>query len=96
MAGMPVSKMDDGKFEQIIRTDLMGPLYCARAFIKEREKARDEKDAFSFIGSVAGHLPTPDSAPYGMAKAGINSLVRSLSRRTRSEACKRQCHSSRA
>ena len=33
-----------------------------------------------FIGSVAGHLPTPESAPYGMAKAGVNSLVRSLSR----------------
>jgi len=26
------------------------------------------------IGSVAGHLQTPGSAPHGMAKAGVNML----------------------
>jgi glucose 1-dehydrogenase len=78
LSGMPVADMDDAKLDQILRTDLMGPLFCARAFIK----ARGEKPGgrIVFIGSVAGHLPTPGSAPYGMAKAGVNSLVRSLSR----------------
>ncbi|RAC32670.1 glucose 1-dehydrogenase, partial [Burkholderia multivorans] len=32
------------------------------------------------ISSVAQHLPTPESAPYGIAKAGLGSLARSLSR----------------
>ena len=29
---------------------------------------------------MAQHLPTPESAPYGMSKAGVGSLCRSLSR----------------
>ena len=79
MSGMPVSEMDDDKLMQVLRTDLIGPLYCARAFVRVRKQAGG-KGRLVFTGSVAGHLPTPESAPYGMAKAGINSLVRSLSR----------------
>lgn len=78
MGGMPVVEMDDATFEQILRTDLMGPLFCARAFARLR-LAAGGRGRLVFIGSVAGHLPTPGSAPYGMAKAGVNSLVRSLS-----------------
>ena len=78
MGGMPVAEMDDGTFEQILRTDLMGPLFCARAFVRRRKEAGG-RGRLLFIGSVAGHLPAPGSAPYGMAKAGVNSLVRSLS-----------------
>lgn len=79
MGGMPVEEMDDGKLEQVLRVNLMGPTFCARAFVKAR-KAAGGKGRLVFIGSVAGHLPTPGSSPYGMAKAGVNSLVRSLSR----------------
>lgn len=79
MSGMPVADMDDAKFEQVLRTDLMGPLWSARPFIKLRRQAGG-RGRIVFTGSVAGHLPTPGSAPYGMAKAGVNSLVRSLAR----------------
>lgn len=79
MSGMPVAEMDDAKLEQILRVDLMAPLFCAREFVRARQEAGG-KGRIVFIGSVAGHLPTPESAPYGMAKAGVNSLVRSLSR----------------
>ncbi|SDB73225.1 SDR family NAD(P)-dependent oxidoreductase [Belnapia rosea] len=78
MSGMPVAEMEDAKLEQVLRTDLMGPLFCARAFIRLRRGAGGG-GRIVFTGSVAGHLPTPGSAPYGMAKAGLNSLVRSLS-----------------
>ncbi|MDT7952082.1 MAG: SDR family NAD(P)-dependent oxidoreductase [Acetobacteraceae bacterium] len=78
MSGMPVAEMADGKLEQVLRTDLMGPLFCARAFVRLRKQAGGG-GRLVIIGSVAGHLPTPASAPYGMAKAGVNSLVRSLS-----------------
>jgi glucose 1-dehydrogenase len=78
MSGMPVAEMDDAKMEEILRTDLMGPLFCARAFVRLRKKAGGG-GRLIVVGSVAGHLPTPGSAPYGMAKAGVNSLVRSLS-----------------
>jgi glucose 1-dehydrogenase len=78
MGGMQVAEMDDAKLEQVLRTDLMGPLFCARAFVRLRQGAGGG-GRIVFTGSVAGHLPTPGSAPYGMAKAGVNSLVRSLS-----------------
>ena len=79
MSGMPVAEMDEAKLMLVLRTDLVGPLLCARAFVKRRLQAGG-KGRLIFTGSVAGHLPAPESAPYGMAKAGINSLVRSLSR----------------
>jgi glucose 1-dehydrogenase len=79
MSGMPVAEMDEAELMKVLRTDLIGPLFCAQAFVKRRI-AEGGRGRLIFTGSVAGHLPTPESAPYGMAKAGINSLVRSLSR----------------
>lgn len=78
MGGMSVEAMDDAKLELVLRTDLMGPLFCARSFVRLR-KGAGGKGRLIIVGSVAGHLPTPGSSPYGMAKAGVNSLVRSLS-----------------
>lgn len=78
MNGMPVAELEDEKLEQILRVNLMGAAFSARAFVRQR-KAAGGKGRLVIIGSVAGHLPTPGSAPYGMSKAGVNSLVRSLS-----------------
>ena len=78
MSGMPVAEMDDALLERILRTDLMGPLFCARAFIRLRLAAGGGGRIVN-ISSVAQHLPTSGSAPYGMAKAGLGSLARSLS-----------------
>ena len=75
---LQVAEMDDEKLDLILNTDLKGPLFCARAFVRQRRK-HGGHGRLVIIGSVAGHLPTPNSAPYGMAKAGVNSLVRSLS-----------------
>ena len=79
MGGMPVADMEDAKLEPILRTDLTGPLFCAREFIRLR-RAHGGKRRIVTVSSVAQHLPTPGSAPYGMAKAGIGSLTRSLAR----------------
>lgn len=77
MGGMPVADMEDEKLELILRTDLMGPLFCCREFIRLR-RGNGGKGRIVNISSVAQHLPTPGSVPYGMAKAGIGSLTRSL------------------
>lgn len=79
MSGLEVAEMDDAKLERILRVNLMGPLFCARAFIKVR-RAQGGRGKIVIVSSVAQHLPTPESAPYGMSKAGIGSLCRSLSR----------------
>ena len=79
MSGMAVADMEDERLEQILRVNLMGPLFCARAFIKVR-RAQGGRGKIVMVSSVAQHLPTPESAPYGMSKAGVGSLCRSLSR----------------
>lgn len=84
MGGMEVAEMDDAVLERILRVNLMAPLFCARAFIRmRRAAAADGQPAGGkvvIVSSVAQHLPTPGSAPYGMSKAGVGSLCRSLSR----------------
>lgn len=77
MGGMPVAEMEDEMLERVLRTDLFGPLFCCRAFVRLR-KQHGGKGRIVTISSVAQHLPTPGSAPYGMAKAGVGSLTRSL------------------
>ncbi|SDV51221.1 SDR family NAD(P)-dependent oxidoreductase [Chitinasiproducens palmae] len=77
--GSEVADIDDAELERVLRTDLMGPLFCARAFVRLRRQAGGQGRIIN-ISSVAQHLPTPESAPYGMAKAGVGSLARSLSR----------------
>ncbi|GJD43607.1 putative oxidoreductase YohF [Methylobacterium cerastii] len=79
MSGMAVADMEDERLEQILRVNLIGPLFCARAFIKVR-RAQGGRGKIVMVSSVAQHLPTPESAPYGMSKAGVGSLCRSLSR----------------
>jgi glucose 1-dehydrogenase len=77
MGGTPVDELEDEMLELILRTDLMGPLFCCREFIRLR-KTQGGKGRIVTISSVAQHLPTAGSAPYGMAKAGVGSLTRSL------------------
>ena len=79
MKNMPVAEMDDAVLESVLRVNLMGPLFCCRGFIRQRLE-QGGGGRIVTISSVAQHLPTPESAPYGMAKAGLGSLCRSLSR----------------
>ena len=79
MGGMPVAEMKEEMLTLILNTNVVGPVLCAREFVNLRKKAGG-KGRIVFTGSVAGHLPTPGSSPYGMSKAAVNSLVRSLSR----------------
>ena len=53
MGGMPVAEMDETKLMEVLRTDLVGPLLCARAFVQRRRKAGG-RGRVVFTGSVAG------------------------------------------
>ncbi|AEA64459.1 SDR family NAD(P)-dependent oxidoreductase [Burkholderia gladioli] len=77
--GAAVADLEDAQIAEVLRTDLLGPLHCCREFVRLRRAAGGGGRIVN-ISSVAQHLPTPDSAPYGMAKAGLGSLTRSLSR----------------
>lgn len=74
-----VADLDDAEVQAVLKTDLLGPLYCCRAFVRHRRESGGGGRIVN-VSSVAQHLPTPGSAPYGMAKAGVGSLTRTLSR----------------
>ncbi|MEH3144022.1 MAG: SDR family NAD(P)-dependent oxidoreductase [Methylobacterium frigidaeris] len=77
--GAEVAELKDENLERVLRVNLMGPVFCCRAFVRLRRQ-HGGRGRIVTISSVAQHLPTPSSAPYGMAKAGLGSLTRSLSR----------------
>ncbi len=72
-----VADLDETQLNVVLETNLKGPLYCARTFINMR-KQHGGRGRIINISSVAQHLPTANSAPYGMSKAGLGSLTRSL------------------
>ena len=63
--------------EKIVQLNLTAPLHCAqRANTVMQEQ--DEGGAVLFIGSVSAYRPSPGTAAYGAAKAGLLSLTESL------------------
>lgn len=74
---VPVADLSEDQLDLILDTNLKGPLHCARAFIRLRRRHGGGGRIVN-ISSVAQHLPTAQSAPYGMSKAGLGSMTRSL------------------
>lgn len=63
--------------EKIIALNLLAPLYLAQK-ANAVMQAQDTGGAIVFIGSVSALRPSPGTAAYGAAKAGVLSLVQSL------------------
>lgn len=63
--------------ESIIRLNLLAPLNVAQKANALMQK-QEGGGVVLFIGSVSAHRPSPGTAAYGAAKAGILSLVKSL------------------
>ena len=63
--------------ESIVRLNLLAPLNVAQQ-ANQLMQAQDAGGAILFIGSVSASRPSPGTAAYGAAKAGVLSLVSSL------------------
>ena len=63
--------------EGIVRLNLLAPLHLAQAANGVMQK-QDEGGVILFIGSVSALRPSPGTAAYGAAKAGVLSLAMSL------------------
>jgi len=61
----------------IITLNLMAPLFVSQAANRVMQ-ARDEGGAIVNIGSVSGLRPSPGTAAYGAAKAGLVNLTQTL------------------
>lgn len=63
--------------ESIVRLNLLAPLNVAQQANRLMQEQKDG-GAILFIGSVSASRPSPGTAAYGAAKAGVLSLVSSL------------------
>jgi NAD(P)-dependent dehydrogenase (short-subunit alcohol dehydrogenase family) len=63
--------------ERVVQLNLLAPFYCAQAANRLMQK-QDEGGVIINIASVSGIRPSPGTAVYGAAKAGLLSLTESL------------------
>lgn len=75
--GIPVEKTETPDWDNVIRTDLYGPFFCCRSFIRMRKGAGGRGKIVN-VTSVHEAIPSPGSAAYGAAKGGLRNLTRSL------------------
>jgi NAD(P)-dependent dehydrogenase (short-subunit alcohol dehydrogenase family) len=64
-------------FEAIIGLNLLAPFYCAQA-AQHLMAAQSEGGSIINVGSVSGIRPSPGTAAYGAAKAGLINLTATL------------------
>ena len=62
---------------RVIELNLIAPLHVAQA-VNEVMQDQPEGGSIIFIGSVSGTRPSPGTAAYGAAKAGLHHLATSL------------------
>jgi len=62
---------------KIVELNLLAPLHCGQA-ANAVMQGQEDGGSIVMIGSVSGTRPSPGTAAYGAAKAGLHHLVRSL------------------
>ncbi|MGW1359748.1 SDR family oxidoreductase [Streptomyces chartreusis] len=76
--GTPYRRLTDADAERharVIELNLVAPLMASLAAYEHLERSRG---SVVMIGSVSGGRPSPGSAAYGAAKAGLENLARSM------------------
>ena len=72
----PLAEIDINRMKRVLDVNIFGALELTRKFIPgwaDRKNGR-----IIFIGSIAGLIPTPFLAPYGMSKFALESIAFSL------------------
>lgn len=72
----PLTGIDEGAFDKIIDTNVKANLWLAKAVLPAMAESRD--GALVFVSSIAGITGTDDIGAYGLSKAALSSMVRSL------------------
>jgi glucose 1-dehydrogenase len=75
--GTPVVDTRTKDFDDVIRTNLFGPFFCCREFIRRRQSAGGVGKIIN-ITSVHEAIPSPGNAAYGAAKGALLNFTRSL------------------
>jgi short-subunit dehydrogenase len=72
----PLAEIDLEKIKRVLDVNVFGALELTRRFIPRM--AEKQKGRIIFIGSMAGLMPTPFLAPYGMSKFALENVAFSL------------------
>ncbi|MBE0477059.1 MAG: glucose 1-dehydrogenase [Coriobacteriia bacterium] len=77
-SGKKVADLDTGTWDNAIKTNLYGYFFCARRFMREREKASGGGGKCINITSVHDKFPRSGAADYDCSKGGELMLMRTL------------------
>ncbi len=75
--GGPTADLPTEVLDRVLKTDLYGPIFCARAFIQRRRDAGGRGKIVN-VTSVHDSIPSPNGIPYSAAKGGLLTVTRSL------------------
>jgi glucose 1-dehydrogenase len=75
--GTHIGDMETGYFDAVIRTNLYGPFFACRRFIRERRRAGGGGRIIN-ITSVHEEIPTKGGTAYDASKGGLRMLTRGL------------------
>ena len=76
-AGTPVGDMEPANFEDVIRTNLVGPFLFCRAFVRGLREGKTRGKIIN-ISSVHEDIPRAGAADYCASKGGLRNLSRCL------------------
>lgn len=76
-SGKPVKDMTPEEWDKEIRTNLHGPFYCCREFIRRLNGQHDQATIIN-VTSVHEEIPRAGASAYCAAKAGLRNLTRCL------------------
>lgn len=76
-AGIAVGDMELAHFENVLRTNLIGPFLFCRAFVRGL-RTRGQKGRIVNISSVHEDIPRAGAADYCASKGGLRNLTRCL------------------
>jgi glucose 1-dehydrogenase len=72
----PIGEMTTEDFDAVVKTNLYGPFFACREFVRRRAGRKGGK--IINITSVHEAIPTPGGVAYGASKGGLLTLTRSL------------------
>lgn len=75
---VPVAAMETAVFDTCLKTNLYGPFFCCREYLRKRVE-RPEAGCIIFISSIHEEVNTAGNADYNASKAAIKNFSRSLS-----------------
>jgi NAD(P)-dependent dehydrogenase (short-subunit alcohol dehydrogenase family) len=75
----PVQDLSDEQWDRVVRTNLSGAFYCARAAFRQMGAQTPRGGRIINNGSISAHAPRPNSIAYTATKHAMTGLTKSLS-----------------